>query len=70
MIKNEVLDWVLPPKDAAQLLGISLTTLWRISNLEPSFPPKVQISERRTGWMYSDLIVYIESKTLRGATLR
>ncbi len=51
------------------MLGISLTTLWRISNSDPDFPAKVQISERRAGWKYSDLLAYIDSRTYKGATM-
>jgi len=66
---SEPLDRVLPAKEVALMLGISLTTLWRISNSDPDFPAKVQISERRAGWKYSDLLAYIDSRTYKGATM-
>ena len=59
-------DRVVPPKEAALMLGISTSTLWVLAAEDDNFPPRVQMTERRCGWRYSDLDGYIKEKTLKG----
>ena len=57
------IDCVLTPKQAAEMLGVSVTTLWRMEELDKDFPPRVQLTERRCGWRSSGLDEYIDKKT-------
>lgn len=63
------LDRVLPPKEAALLLGISKSQLAIIAEEDSNFPPKVVISQRCFGWRHSGLEEFINSRTQTGATL-
>lgn len=56
------IDRVVKPQDAANILGISKATLWRLLEEDVSFPDRVQITERCFGWKYSELLGYIDSK--------
>ncbi len=60
-------DRVVPPKEAAYMLGISRSTLFVLAAEDSEFPPRIQITERRCGWRYSDLLHYIEARTLKGS---
>lgn len=51
-------------KDAAKYLGLSLTTLWRLPEKDPTFPPKIQITSRCCVYRKSDLDEWLESKCL------
>ena len=62
-------DRVLSPKDTAYMLATSTSTLYVIEEEDEDFPRRVQITERRFGWRYSDLIKYIEMRTLKGSIL-
>ena len=55
-------DRLVPPKYAAQMLGVSLSGLWRLEKSDPTFPPRYAVSERRVGWKETDLLAYMESK--------
>ena len=56
------LNRVVSAKEAAYILGVSLSTLWRLARTDHGFPDQVAVSERRIGWMESELILYAESK--------
>ena len=58
---------VIAPKEAAYMLGVSRSTLWVLAS-DKGFPDRVQITERRFGWMEADLLKFIEDKKLTGAT--
>lgn len=47
---------------AAELLGISRTTLWRIAESDPTFPNKIVISSRCVGWRKEALLAWMEAK--------
>ncbi|CCQ09296.1 hypothetical protein PALB_1330 [Pseudoalteromonas luteoviolacea B = ATCC 29581] len=49
-------------KDAASYLGVSLCTLWRLENSEPSFPKKIRLTPRCCVYRKADLDTYLESK--------
>jgi Prophage CP4-57 regulatory protein (AlpA). len=56
-------DRVVPPKEAALMLGVSTSTLWVLASEDDDFPPRIQMTERRCGWRYSDLNKFIDGKT-------
>lgn len=49
-------------KGAARYLGISLTTLWRLSENDPAFPKKIRVSSRCCLYKISDLDTYLSVK--------
>jgi prophage regulatory protein len=50
------------PAEAAELLGISTTTLWRVEQSDPNFPPKIRISARCVGYRRSELLTWITQR--------
>lgn len=55
-------DKVISPKETASILGVSVTTLWRLRR-EQSFPPAIRLSARRIGWKISTIRAYMDSRT-------
>ena len=53
---------LLRPKDAAEYLKVSRTTLWRISETDPDFPRKITLTKRCVGWRKSDIDEYLKKK--------
>lgn len=51
-------DSILSPKQAAALLAVSLTTLWRLRRFG-TFPPAIRLSARRIGWRLSAIQDYL-----------
>ena len=49
-------------KQAAQYLSMSLSSLWRNSELDPDFPQKIRITARCCGYLRSDLDAYLAKK--------
>lgn len=70
MAEGSNLDPVLRPKEVAAMLGVSVTTLWRMEEEDEDFPPRVQLTERRCGWRLSSLDEYIDKKTVAQNTLQ
>ena len=58
----DFLNEMLRNKQSASLLGISLVTLWRISERDPSFPKKIRITSRCVGYRRGDLLAWQEQK--------
>lgn len=56
--KNFVL---VTPKQVCVLLGISNTTLWRLTRNDDHFPRGIKITNRKTLFRYSDLITWANS---------
>lgn len=56
--KNFVL---VTPKQVCVLLGISNTTLWRLTRNDDRFPRGIKITNRKTLFRYSDLITWANS---------
>ncbi|MBU2804054.1 AlpA family phage regulatory protein [Acidithiobacillus ferridurans] len=52
---------VLRPRQAAELLGIGRTTLWRYARL-PGFPCRIRLGDNAVGWLESDLLAWLESR--------
>ncbi len=73
MIEQDIIkryaERVVPPSEAAYMLNISKTTFWDMENTVEGFPSKVQMTERKVGYRYSDLVDFINSRVLVGATL-
>jgi predicted DNA-binding transcriptional regulator AlpA len=51
-------------KQAAAHLNISVTTLWRISERDSTFPPKIRVSKRVCFYKKTALDAWIKSKEL------
>lgn len=56
------LNEMLRLKEAAQLLGFSLVTLWRLGETDPTFPKKIRITSRCVGYRLGDLLAWQESR--------
>ena len=65
-MSNDLSERVIPPKEAAYMLGISRSTLFVLASEDTTFPPRIRITERRGGWLKSDLDKYIEAKKEKG----
>jgi prophage regulatory protein len=52
---------ILRPEELAQELGISKTTLWRLSR-DKKIPQPVQISDRAIGWRRADIEKWLNEK--------
>jgi prophage regulatory protein len=46
---------ILRPKEAAEYLGIGLSTLYRWANERPDFPKRIRLGPKTVGWLISDL---------------
>lgn len=55
-------DNVISPQETAAILGISITTLWRLRR-DGCFPPEIHLSARRIGWRTSAIRAYMDSRT-------
>jgi predicted DNA-binding transcriptional regulator AlpA len=53
---------ILRAAAAAPYLGISRTTLWRLSENDKTFPSKIHLTSRCVGWRKSDLDSWITSR--------
>jgi len=54
---------ILRPKQLANYLSVSVATIWRMQQAE-DFPKKVRISQRAVGWIESDIILWLEKRSL------
>lgn len=52
---------VLPPRAAADMLGISLSTLTRL-RLSGRLPPPIRLSERRIAYRVADLEAFLSER--------
>lgn len=50
----------------SEILNISTRTIRRIIKDDHSFPQPIKFGERMTRWRYSDIMSWIESKTIDG----
>lgn len=55
------LDSVICPKQAAAMLAVSVTTLWR-PRRAGEFPPPIRLSARRIGWRVSVIQDYLNRR--------
>lgn len=56
MVKN------LRPREAAQALGIGLSTFWLKAKTDPDFPPLISLGPKATVVREADLEAYVEKK--------
>jgi predicted DNA-binding transcriptional regulator AlpA len=60
--KQTVPPSILRLADAAAYMGFSITTLWRLGNTDPDFPPKIKFSHRVCGYKIADIDAYLAKK--------
>lgn len=60
MVKN------LRPREAAQALGIGLSTFWLKAKTDPDFPPLISLGPKSTVVREADLEAYVERKAQAG----
>ncbi len=51
-------DRILSVKETSKILGISNSTLY-IINKKPDFPSAINLTDRRTGYLHSEIMQYI-----------
>lgn len=51
-------------QDAATYLQISLTTLWRLGESDPTFPRKIKLSSRVACYKRQELDAWLQQKKL------
>jgi predicted DNA-binding transcriptional regulator AlpA len=56
MVKN------LRPREAAEALGIGLSTFWAKAKTDPDFPPLISLGPKATVVREADLEAYVEKK--------
>lgn len=64
MVKN------LRPREAAQALGIGLSTFWLKARTDPDFPPLISLGPKATVVREADLEAYVEKKARATNTTR
>jgi predicted DNA-binding transcriptional regulator AlpA len=60
MVKN------LRPREAAQALGIGLSTFWLKAKTDPDFPQLISLGPKSTVVREADLEAYVEKKASKG----
>jgi len=60
---NEVPE-MLRLKQAADFLNVSLTTLWRLAEIDSTFPRKVKASSRVCFYRKTELLNWLKSKEI------
>lgn len=63
-MKNNQGSDLLRPKQAASYLNISAVTLWRFSQRDPSFPPKIKASPRTVFFRKTDIDAWLITKEI------
>lgn len=52
---------ILRPKQLAQYLSLSVTTIWRLQK-EGDFPKKIQLSAKAVGWNEAEIVAWLEKR--------
>ncbi|MCX7554262.1 AlpA family phage regulatory protein [Marinicella sp. S1101] len=52
------------PAEVAQMFGISLSTLNRWTNENPSFPKKLKLGGRAVGYDHNEILEFVEARKL------
>lgn len=53
---------ILKRSDVVKLTGISYSTIYRLERLD-QFPKRRTLSQKRVGWLYSELVDWINSRS-------
>jgi len=53
---------ILRPKDAADRLGISISSLYRWAKDRPDFPRIVKLGPRTSGWRAEDIDIWVSKQ--------
>ena len=53
---------IIRPQQAAEKLGIGLSTIWHKARKEPGFPQPIKLSAGITGFLASELDAYLEGR--------
>jgi len=61
--KTEGSFQLLRPREVEKLLGVSETTVWRLSRT-PGFPKKYQVSANAVAWREDDLLAWLETRVI------
>ena len=51
---------VIRLRDVVKLTGLGATTIWRREH-EGSFPSRFRLGGRAVGWLYEDVVAWLES---------
>ena len=62
----EVTNAIARPKDAANHIGVSISTLYRWEKEIPGFPSRIKFGPRASGWRLSDLEAWLEKQAAQG----
>ncbi len=57
---------ILRPRDAANHLGVSISTLYRWERECPGFPKRIKLGPRASGWRLADLESWLERQAAQG----
>jgi len=57
----ELKDRFIRSKELTKITGLSLSTLWRLEN-ESQFPQRRQLSPGAVGWLWSEILEWLESR--------
>jgi prophage regulatory protein len=55
-------DRILKTREVMEILGLSRTTLWKVSRETEGFPKARQIGPRRVGWLNSEIQKWIRNR--------
>ena len=61
--KTEGSFQLLRPREVEKLLGVSETTVWRLSRT-PGFPKKYQVSANAVAWRGDDILAWLETRVI------
>jgi predicted DNA-binding transcriptional regulator AlpA len=64
MVKN------LRPREAADALGVGLSTFWLKAKTDPDFPPLIKLGPKATVVREADLAAYVDKKAKASAEER
>jgi len=59
--RNQLASKIIRPKELANMLSMSISTLYRMQH-EDKLPPKVKMGSRAVGWLRSDIEEWLISR--------
>lgn len=66
---NRMIPKVIRLPDVMQLTGLGATTIWRRER-DGVFPPRFPLGGRAVGWLYADVMAWLEKLATQGAYQR